>query len=123
MAIEYHLHRFHAYNSFRKKKALTQSVVLSAPMRVAAGEVDALEAGGGITQLQHIDLLASGSASSSSNSSVAGTCRWMRGSGCYLASCWLFFLALWLLSGWFLVVCCRLWLLCSYECSLLWSIL
>jgi hypothetical protein len=31
----------------------------------------------------------------------------------YLASCWLFFLAFWLLSGWFLVVCCRLWLLCS----------
>jgi hypothetical protein len=34
-----------------------------------------------------------------------------------------FFFALWLLPGLFLVVCCRLWLLCSCECSLLWYIL
>jgi hypothetical protein len=41
----------------------------------------------------------------------------------YLASCWLFFLAFWLVSVCLLVVCCRLWLLCSYGCSLLWYIL
>lgn len=69
MVMEYHLSRWHAYNTIQKKKVLTQNVVLGAPLRVKLGDVEPLECGVGVTELSNKE----------GAEGVENACKWLTG--------------------------------------------
>jgi len=72
LAIEYSLQRFNAYNGTRKKKVLTETVVLALPLLVHGGRVPSQEAGVNVTPLRSRGEAGDGDA-------AAAACDWLRG--------------------------------------------